>query len=183
MFQVRRQRTFFFDNPNNIITVNANADISILEITHDNVDRVTDFRSKEHVERFHRFLNEGQCGIYAIENAKVIGHAWAIICRKKKQRANGYFELHEEEALIHYCNVKKSFRGRRIYPFMLVMLSERLFRQAGINRVFVDTEADNTASIRGIEKVGFEPGGQYFYLQFRDKLIYKRNITEKNLEY
>ena len=123
---------------------------------------------------FRQYLHDGQRGVYALDGRDVVGHAWAIICRERKFMANGYFRLRKNDALIHFCRVRKSHRGRSIYPMMLVSLCKRLFAEEGVHRVFVDTEQSNVASIRGLLKAGFKPLWRASYVNYRSRLIFKR---------
>ncbi len=173
MFKLRRQQVFFLDTSNDINPISVAADIKLSEITFDNVEHVKDFRSEEHVATFLRFLEEGQYGIYAWIDSKVVGHAWAKVCKKHYCKVNGYIKISQNEALIHYCNVSESHRGKNIYPAMLAALCQRLFSEAKVRRVLIDTEVDNKASLRGIAKVGFKPLGKGTYIQFGGQLIYK----------
>ena len=185
LFKVRRQQIFFFDNPNDIKDIAAMADIKLTEVTFDNVKHVMDFRSEEQVTNFLKLLKEGQYGIYAWIDSKVVGHAWAKVCKKRSCRVNGYMDISRDEALIHYCNVSKSYRRENIYPAMLATLCQRLFPEAKVLRVLIDTEVDNKASLRGIAKVGFKSLGKGTYIQFGGKLIYRyeqlkpRNTTRE----
>ena len=178
LFRIRRQEVFVCSGLEELHERRPRIPITIQDTSYDNVHRVTDFRNEKVEESFRRFLDQGQMGLYAIKDSQVVGHAWAIICRKKRQMANGYFELHKGEGLIHFCNTEPSCRGQGIYQAMLVALYKRLLNEAKVERVFVDTDLDNLASIRGIQKVGFKPVGRYFYFQLRNRLIYKRNINK-----
>ena len=123
---------------------------------------------------FRRFLQEGQYGIYAKLNEKVVGHAWAKACTENHCIVNGYMDISEGEALIHFCNVSECERGGNTYPAMLITLCRRLFCEAQVSRVIIDTEADNHASLRGIVKVGFKLFGMGTYFQFCGRLLFKR---------
>lgn len=174
MFKIRRQQVFFFDNPNDINVITAMTDIKLTEITFDNVEHIMDFRiEKEHAATFRKFLEEGQYGIYAWIDSKVVGHAWAKVCEKRYCKVNGYIKISQNEALVHYCNVSKSYRGKNIFPVMLSAISQKLFSEMEVRRVLIDTEVDNKASLRGIAKVGFKPLGMCIYVQFIGRLIYK----------
>ena len=176
MFKVRRQRVFYISNPNNVTTVDTKAAIAITEVTFDNVGRVVDFRSEGYARAFHRFLEEGQYGVYAWLESKVVGHAWAKICGSCHCRVNGYMDIRQNEALIHFCNVREDQRGQNIYPAMLAILCQRLFAEANVSRVLIDTELDNKASLRGIVKAGFNPLGTGLYVQFLGHLIFKHFV-------
>ncbi|NQT04254.1 MAG: GNAT family N-acetyltransferase [Planctomycetes bacterium] len=177
LFRIRRQQVFVCIDFEELQDRLPRIPISIEDITYANVHRVTDFRDQARVASFHGFLDQVQIGVYAILDSKVVGHAWAIICRDKRIKANGYFRLCSGEALIHYCNVKPSCRGCGIYQVMLFNLCNRLFNEERLDKVYIDTEVDNNAALRGMQKVGFRPLGQYMYFQFRNRLIYKKCIT------
>jgi RimJ/RimL family protein N-acetyltransferase len=59
---------------------------------------------------------------------------------------------------------------------MLAVLCRYLFEHARVNKIFIDSAIDNNASLCGIEKVGFKLVGQFIFLQFRNRLIYKKRI-------
>jgi len=60
---------------------------------------------------------------------------------------------------IHYCYVAPQYRGRKIYPCMLIYLAKKCFeRQAG-KAVYISADYENTASIRGMQKAGFRYWG------------------------
>lgn len=182
MFKIMRKQIFFLDNLNAINVVVVKKDIELTEITFDNVEHVTDFRSEEYAVAFGRCLEEGQYGIYAWIDSKVVGHALASVCRKYHCLINGYMKIYRDEALIRVCNVKESQRGNNIYPAMLAALCQRLFSKAKVRRVLIDTEVDNKASLRGIAKVGFKPLGKGTYIQFLGKLIYKYEQLKPSIQ-
>jgi len=174
---VRHQRIFYLDDANDIVSVDAKVGIDIQEVTFANVESITDFRTREHVATFRRYLEEGQYGIYAWLDSKVVGHAWATVCKSSHCRVNGYMDIYQGEAFIHYCSVSKNQRGQGIYPSMLVALCQRLFSQAKVKRVLIDAEIDNIASLHGIAKVGFKPLGTGTYVQFREYLLFKHFVN------
>jgi len=173
MFKVRHQRIFYLDNVNDIISVNAKVEIDIQEVTFENVESVTDFRTREHVATFRRYLEQGQYGIYAWLDSKVVGHAWAKACVWQRCRVNRYMDIHQGEALIHYCNVSEEQRGENVYPAMLVRLCQKLFCEANVTKVIIDTSPNNKASLQGILKVGFKPVGLGLYVQFGRWLLFE----------
>ena len=177
MFRVRRQRVYCLDTPDDIVTVESALPVSFSEITPTNVERVSDFRDEKYICLFRRFLEQGQQGVYAWLDSMVVGHAWAFVTGDQKQNAMGYFELQPNQAFIHYCHVNESYRGQRVYPAMLTVLCHNLFDSADIEKIFIDTESDNLPSIQGIGKVGFRPLGVYLFVQLRNRLIYKREIS------
>ena len=60
------------------------------------------------------------------------------------------------EAYVGNCVTLASHRGMGIYPRGLAELGLRL-RDEGFHRLYLFVERDNLASIRGVEKAGFQP--------------------------
>jgi len=177
MFKVKRYNVSYLSDPTDIISISVKAPITVEEVTPGNVDHVIDFQPEKYTAIFNRLLKEDQCGVYAVEDSKVVGHAWAIVCHDKRGRSVGYYDLHAGEALIHYCEVESSRRGCGIYPAMLFSLCKRLFNEEGISKVFANTEIDNIAALRSIAKVGFKTAGRYLFLRFRGRLVYKKELV------
>jgi len=180
MFKVRRTLVFYLGNPDDIIPIKSNAEISISEVSFDNVQRVTDFRKKEHEVLFRKYLDEGQCGVYAWLNSKVVGYVWAKVCKRHRCRIKGHMDFFQSEAMVHFSNVSEEQRGQNIYPSMLVALCLRLFSQENVSRVFIEEEVDNNASLRGLIKVGFKLLFTGIYVKFRGRLFFKRFTSLPN---
>lgn len=125
-------------------------------ITPDNADRVTIFRSPDVARRFASMAISGHLGLFALLEGRVVGHAWAQPASDRSQLVNGYFDLRPGEALIHFCGVDPAFRGRRIFGRLLVELAKRLQDYPLATHVFVDAEASNSASLKGISTSGFK---------------------------
>jgi RimJ/RimL family protein N-acetyltransferase len=60
------------------------------------------------------------------------------------------------ECYVHYCETVREHFGRGLYPHMLRMILSRLFANVETLRVFISCRDQNVASIRGIQKAGFE---------------------------
>lgn len=81
---------FSINCPDNIVFVTPKVKVEIINVTFDNVELVNDFRDKSHASNFRKLIEEGQYGIYAKLNGKVIGHAWAKVCKRGHCLVNGY---------------------------------------------------------------------------------------------
>jgi len=171
---IRKQKIFIIQNKKELKKVSPKIKVHITEINFNNLEYLKDFRGEEYINKFKKFLIENQIGIYAWNNNKVIGHAWAFICKEKRCKVNRYIYIKEGEALIHFCNVKEEYRGKNIYPFMLTNLSNFLFTSDRLNKILIDTEKDNISSIKGIEKAGFTFIGTGTYFQILGKLVYTK---------
>ena len=123
-------------------------------VTIDNVEKVLAFRGEAQVARFRTYLSQRRVGVFVLAQDQVVGHAWGTRATSHVV-TNGYFSLGPGDALISDCQVDACYRGRGIYPFMIQALSRQL-QTAGANHVLIDTARTNVASIRGIEKAGFD---------------------------
>ncbi len=154
-------------------------DVDVEPVTEATVDGIADFRDESYIETFEDFLDRGDIGVLAVENEGVVGHAWAIVARDGENTAKGYFSIRENTALIHYCRVKESERGRGIYPSMLVDLTAELIGSEGLDRVFIETDTSNTASQHGIEKAGFSDLGRGQYISLLGRTVITREGFER----
>jgi hypothetical protein len=117
----------------------------------ENVSHVLSFRNSGVVAVFQRNLNEGQLGIIAYQNKQAIAHGWMIINRgHERLRANGYFRLQPREALVHFCSVAEKSRGQGVYQALLCELYRQAFATEPVDRIYIDTESDNTPSRKAI---------------------------------
>ncbi|RZJ27593.1 MAG: N-acetyltransferase [Flavobacterium sp.] len=54
------------------------------------------------------------------------------------------------------CVTSEAYRGQSIYPFVINNIASKLLLKKKVSEVFIIVNSDNIASIRGIEKAGFE---------------------------
>ena len=71
---------------------------------------------------------------------------------------NRLLSLNPQEAEIKFCLTLPALRGRGIYPKVILEILNYLSKK-GIKRVYMCVHRDNHASIRGIEKAGFQKVG------------------------
>lgn len=173
LFKVRRTLVFYLGDPGDIIPINSKAKISISGVSFDNVEHITDFRSEKHEAMFRKYLEEGECGVYAWLDSKVVGHVWAKVCKRSRCRIKGYMDISQSEAMIHFANVSEEQRGKNIHPSMLVALCRYLFSEEKVNRILIEMEVDNRAALRGPIKVGFKLLCTGTYVKFRGRLLFK----------
>jgi hypothetical protein len=153
---VKRVSVFCMDDALQVADVRPSIPVEIIPIEPSNVHRVADFRQEtNHVAIFRRMLAEGERGVYALVDQKVAGHAWARLSTKEPFLYEGYLDVPPGHALVHYCNVKDTLRGKGIYPTMLTALCQCLFSECSVRMILIDSGTRNLASIRGILKAGF----------------------------
>lgn len=129
-----------------------NIDISIKKIGLDECKDVIAIRD-ENVKRAFEFMCTTSQIILAKWNGQIAGHAVLKPCGVKG-RLSGVWK---NRAYIHYCFVAPQYRGKNIYPNMLIFLSKAVFSKYPGTKVYISVERKNYPSIRGIEKCGFIP--------------------------
>lgn len=72
-----------------------------------------------------------------------------------KSRYKKLIQENNESPLIGNCWTDGNYRGNGFYPFTIFSAAEELFRR-NYHRVIISCTSDNIASIKGIEKSGFE---------------------------
>jgi len=149
-----------------IRTIETRIPVVSSEVTPKNVQDVRDMRDGPVGKKFRKFLAEGDTGLYAMLGTKVIGHVWSRVCTGDSLRVDGLLGLHRGEAIIHFAMVREEYRGNNIYPYLLSVLSRKLFLEDNVRRVSILAEADNLPSRRGIEKAGFTRSGELTRLPY-----------------
>jgi len=168
-----RVKILVLNAPFELMDLPSRKDIMITQVTFDNLTAITDFRSKDILPTFRDFLEEGDIGVYAYRNSKVVGHLWGKVCRQESCRVHGYFDIARDEALILYGNVSEDCRGLRIFESMMITLCHLLFSKAKVSRILADPWVDNVPSWKGILKVGFKQDGVGTYIQFGHILVFR----------
>ncbi len=78
-------------------------------------------------------------------------------------------------ALIQRCFTFPEQRGRGLYSFALAFAARKLLDDDGKRPVLVESSTFNRASIRGIEKAGFERIGYHFGWRGREQYVPSAN--------
>lgn len=146
--------------------------VTIIGVDKENVARITEFRGLSELRLFSEFLKQGRIGVFALASETVVGHAWATCGKSGGRRVNGYFRLQPGQALVHHCNVREDWRGRRIYAAMLRRLCAELLSSFPSVSILVDADRSNRSSIRGLERAGFVSYGAGVFVQAGPFLLY-----------
>ena len=97
-------------------------------------------------------LYDGVKDKFIYKNNGAVGHiSWIYY----KNDPNRILDLGGNEGEIKYSLTLPQFRGRGIYPAILVRIQSYL-KEHGYKRVYICVKDDNLASIKGIEKAGFK---------------------------
>jgi RimJ/RimL family protein N-acetyltransferase len=94
-------------------------------------------------------------------DGRVVSFGWVT----RQARTVGPFQLAEVSGRVFLYNFHtlEAYRGRRLYPALLLAMRHVLGREK-VTEFFIDVDARNTASTRGIEKGGFVLVAQVAFL-------------------
>lgn len=142
------------------------------------------FRPAETITKQQEYLQSGALGVLAMSAGSGIGHAWATVCSTEAMTASGYIQIYRGDALIHDCRVHDYFQGRGVYVALLRELADRIFSETGADRILIDTEWSNVASIRGILNAGFAVRYTGTFVQAGRLLIRRsQTVTRQSTSY
>jgi RimJ/RimL family protein N-acetyltransferase len=126
---------------------------TIRKVDKNNVNDAQNFQSKRYIDVFKSFLAVGDVGYYGYVNGKCVHRSWVQLGGGKVRFNRGCSRvLPADEIFIHYCETAPSARGMGIYPAVLTRIAEDFFDF----KIYIAVNRKNSASIKGIEKVGFE---------------------------
>lgn len=148
-------------------------DVAVAGLDSTNLALILQFRDESVARRHQRYLDSGKIGVLASVGSDPVGHAWATLGAKRGQTVNGFFRLGRGEALVHDCHVAPAWRGKGIYPAMVIRLCENLASAKGPTRILVDAASANEASLKGLIKAGFTTVGSGVYVQIGGVLVYR----------
>ena len=125
--------------------------IKIEKVTQKNVDDAKSFQSENYISSFKNFLKMGVTGYYAYKDGVCVHRSWVF---EQKMRIHSLVTepLLENQVYIAWCETAAFARGLGIYPQVL----SRIVQDYSAKQIFIAVNKNNTASIRGIEKAGFE---------------------------
>jgi ribosomal protein S18 acetylase RimI-like enzyme len=110
-----------------------------------------------------RFRTGRRCYIARVEN-KLVAYGWISVNEEAIGELGLSMHLNEGEAYIWDCGTLPAYRGQRLYPALLAYMLAEL-QQAGFQRVWIGTDADNLSSQSGVIIVGFVPVVEIIHAQ------------------
>lgn len=134
----------------NRVAVSSPAEIKA--VSPQNVEDALAFESPAQVRKFKTFLQNGHRGYYAYLNNTCVHRSWLMEGPAKAQLHKFYsFDLASREVFIEYCETAPQARGKNIFTHVLAYIGT----QYPEHRVLIGVDADNTSSIRSMQKAGF----------------------------
>jgi RimJ/RimL family protein N-acetyltransferase len=177
------QHVFFFRRTCNFVVVDER-DFALLEfrddtrlvpISVDNYQRVVEFRPASRVRQYREKLANGEIGYFVEHNGRMIGSNWATVNPGPSAKvARTVMRLGPREGLTHDGVIAPDFRGRGFGAFMINRLVAILLGQHDLNRVIIDVNVKNKASLRMMEKAGFRVDHEALYVAVFNKLLFHR---------
>lgn len=104
------------------------------------------------LQRFHR---GSRCYIVRADG-KTVAYGWISFDEEDVGELGLRIRLNEGEAYIWDCCTLPAYRGQRIYPALLAYMLGEL-QNAGFQRVWIGTDADNLPSQVGVALAGCQP--------------------------
>ena len=102
-----------------------------------------------------RFERGSRCYIARVD-ARIVAYGWISFDEEEIGELGLHMRLNKGEAYIWDCGTLPEYRGQRLYPALLgYMLCE--LQKAGVQRVWIGTDADNLPSQVGVALAGCQP--------------------------
>jgi hypothetical protein len=96
------------------------------------------------------------------DGSTVASIAWLIPWQQHASMRGRVLHLQSGQAEITTCYTRPEYRGMGLYPLIIRYLCRLGSTEYGVNRIYMITTIDNTASQRGIQKAGLSSCGYAF---------------------
>lgn len=113
---------------------------------------------KEFTGQYRARFSEDARALIGTQDGRIVFSAWIASARLHIDELRFTWDIPDGDAVAYDCVTMPEARGRGIYPEALRRLSGMLAEE-GIRHLWIYAEADNAASLRGIEKADFEYHG------------------------
>lgn len=163
LFHIRRE---------NIIPQNAKVSFELVPVDAENAAWVTELRGDIYREQFQKQLAMGDFGYYACVDGQPVGYGWI-----KHWGSDDYF-FRISEGCCYLCRffVHERMRGQGIYPALITALMDR---EQDCHSFYIDVERGNTASERGLKKVGFRFVKEFGFIRGFRHTFNKKVLTDR----
>jgi RimJ/RimL family protein N-acetyltransferase len=146
-------------------------------ITLDNCFRVAEYREAARVAEYRAKLTRGEIGFFAECEGRMIASIWATVNRTAAPAVvRAHIRLAPGEALVHDIVTGKNFRGMGVGPFMVGRLARTLLNNYRVDRIVIDVNSRNNASLRMMDKAGLKMKKQMLYVSVFSKLVLEKNV-------
>lgn len=123
------------------------------ELSADDINSMRDYSGKHYIRAMKvRFSNNWKLFLAYIDK-KIAGGAWTISNASELKTKNP--PLFDRDVAIIDCWTIPSYRGKRVFPFLLSFIINQL-KNENLERAFIEANERNFASIKGIKRGGFK---------------------------
>lgn len=148
-----------------------------IRITKENYLQALRFNKAGLVDEFRKMINDGEIGIFAQCENKIVGHIWAKLRVGNNISGNKYIRIKPNESILHSLRINKDYRKNKISFFLYAEILAVLFIDKKIDRVFVDIDDTNNKGKKALEEIGFELFSKAHIVELFGVIIFKRIIS------
>ena len=170
----KRLQKIFWIYPCNIFIIKGMNEFQMLDpkikcdfvpITLDNCHRVKDFREESRILQYKDKLAHNEMGYFAEHNGKIVGSIWATV--NKTQVPNlvrRFVKLMPNEGLIHDIVTGENSRRMGVGTIMVSRIVPILLKEWKLNRILIDVNIKNWASLKMMGKLHFQKDQKVLYV-------------------
>lgn len=158
-FIYRREAVLFYRFQSKETHVDVKHNISVKELTIDDVDKICSFlgcfpQSKKHLTILKRFEQKNRCFAAFDKNKTIVSLGWSFASDEYIPEIDWTFTLKKNEIYLGDFITSPIFRGQKIYPFLLNHIVNLYLNDDKI--IYIATVKENVSSQKGIQHAGFK---------------------------
>ncbi len=123
------------------------------ELASDDLEAINSYSGDQYLKLMHDKFTKNWVLHIGYVDGKLGGAAWVLPDFSEFKTRN--MQYIDKSVSIIDCWTIPEHRGKNVYPFLLTRIVEKL-RVGALDRVFIEVNERNYASIKGIEKAGFQ---------------------------
>lgn len=153
-------------------TMNQTSLASVYPASHENISDLLYFDTQHNLDIYHQFLARGDTGYLASIGKTCIHRSWVIHHPGTVWPHWALpMTLSPGEAYIHFCETAEDAKGKNIFAHVLSVITDDFLN---CRNIYICVNTKNKASIRSIEKAGFQLVRKTILLAMINQLIYSR---------
>jgi RimJ/RimL family protein N-acetyltransferase len=177
LFWIYLTKNFVINSIEEVQRSEPTIECSFVPITFDNYVCVSDFRQRNRIVEYHDKLAHGELGYFTEYKGKMIASIWATINTANKPRVvRGHMRIAPNEALVHDIVTGEHFRGMGVGPFMVYGIATALLNDHGVDRIIIDVNSRNIASLRMMDKVGLKVREETLSISILGRWVFQKAI-------
>lgn len=143
---------------------------------------ITDFSSEifsqnSRKDRYLKHIKSGYKCFGFIDNVgRVISYCWVALGSKAPWYKGLILDLSEKESYIFDCRTDEGRRGKGFYPACLKNICH-ILKKENFEKAYIDCEAGNTPSLRGILSAGFSESKKFKVIKLFSAMLVCRGMS------